>query len=157
LQPLRPFHWQFDEPAGLPGAAQRLVEIPVTTLPILRTPIHLSYLLYLFRFSRSLAWAYWRLAMRLCQSTGLGPSLLLHPLDFLGQDDEPDLAFFPAMDLNGDEKTNFVRQILADYVRRFQVVPVGDHAAAAQENELAARQVPVAPCSLISASGGQAA
>ncbi len=30
---------------------QTIIEIPVTTMPIIRTPFHLSYLLYLSRFS----------------------------------------------------------------------------------------------------------
>jgi hypothetical protein len=39
FQPLRPYRWQL--------AAGTLLEIPVTTLPLFRVPIHLSYVLYL--------------------------------------------------------------------------------------------------------------
>ena len=34
--------------------------------------------------------------------TGTNPSLLLHPLDFMGREDCPALAFFPGMDLARD-------------------------------------------------------
>ena len=39
---------------------------------------------------------------------GLEPSLLLHPLDILGGDEEPDLGFFPAMKLHGAVKRTVV-------------------------------------------------
>jgi hypothetical protein len=57
--------------------AEGLIEIPVTTMPLLRTPIHLSYLLFLAQFSLPLARAYWGLALMLCRWTGVAPSLLL--------------------------------------------------------------------------------
>jgi peptidoglycan-N-acetylglucosamine deacetylase len=123
LRPIRPYWWQLD------GSGTRLLEIPVTTMPLFRVPIHFSYLLYLRQFSRVTAWAYWHAAMNLCWVTGVEPSLLLHPLDFLGSDEEPDLGFFPAMSMRGEEKRAFVSQLLADFVRRFRVVPLGEHAA----------------------------
>src|SRR5207249_7487452 len=60
-----------------------LVEIPVTTMPLFRMPIHFSYILYLSGFSRTAAMSYFRLALTLCRITNVRPSLLLHPLDFL--------------------------------------------------------------------------
>ena len=89
FRPLRPYCWELD--------GQRLLEIPVTTMPLVRLPMHVSYLLYLAQFSRLAARVYFRTALRLCRLTGVAPSLLLHPLDFLGGDEEQDLAFFPAM------------------------------------------------------------
>ena len=89
FRPLDPYRWQTT--TGL------LTEIPVTTMPVFRVPIHLSYVLYLATFSRSLAITYWKLALAMCRWTGTQPSLLLHPLDFLGAEDCPELGFFPAM------------------------------------------------------------
>jgi hypothetical protein len=123
LQAIRPYWWQLD------GSGNRLLEIPVTTMPLFRVPIHFSYLLYLRQFSRVMAWAYWQAAMNLCRVTGVEASLLLHPLDFLGGDEEPDLGFFPAMSMRGDEKRASVSELLADFARRFQVLPMGEHAA----------------------------
>ena len=86
---MRPFQWKFPE--------GELSEIPVTTMPIFKTPIHASYILYLAQFSMLTAKTYWKMAMTMCRMTGIAPSLLLHPLDFMGCDDDSDLAFFPAM------------------------------------------------------------
>lgn len=131
LQPIKPYSWQVDDSVtGEKSPGRGLLEIPVTTMPVFRLPFHISYLLYLRQFSSALAWGYWRLAMSLCRICSVGPSLLLHPLDFLSAEDEPDLAFFPAMQMRRAEKLDFVRRILADYARRFHVVPMGEHAAA---------------------------
>jgi len=129
FRPLRPYWWQFGEDeANISPTPRRLLEIPITTLPLLRAPFHFSYLLFLRQYSQTAAWVYWRLAMRTCSLAGLGPSLLLHPLDFLGGDDEPDLTFFPAMRMRGTEKVTFVRSVLADFAKQFDVAPLAKHA-----------------------------
>ena len=69
----------------------------------------------------------------------------MHPLDFLGGDDEPDLAFFPAMRMRGSEKTAFVSDVLAEFARQFRVVPMGEHARLlAEQPGLAIRGLPSA-------------
>jgi len=137
LRPVRPYWWQWDGAPDRTGAPPRLLEIPVTTLPLFRTPIHLSYLLFIRQFSSRAAWAYWRFVMLVCRLTNTAPSLLLHPLDFLGASDDPDLAFFPAMRLEAAEKIAFVRDVLADFAGRYRVVPLGVHATAlAQQDNL---------------------
>jgi hypothetical protein len=125
FRPLKPFRWEFPEGS--------LMEIPVTTLPLLKTPVHVSYLLYLAQFSRAAALAYFETAMALCLWTGVQPSLLLHPLDFLGGDDDGDLAFFPAMRMRGTDKVRFVHHVLERFVARFAVVPMYQHAQWAAE------------------------
>ena len=62
---------------------RQIVEIPVTTMPVFKVPIHVSYLIYLATFSPFAAKMYWRISLALCRATGVQPSLLLHPLDFL--------------------------------------------------------------------------
>jgi peptidoglycan/xylan/chitin deacetylase (PgdA/CDA1 family) len=126
LRPLRPYWWRFNDATR---SDQRLLEIPVTTLPVCRVPIHFSYLLFLRQFSRLAAWSYWHAAMNACGWMSVEPSLLLHPLDFLGGDEEPDLGFFPAMRMAGAEKRDFVRELLADFARRFRVVSLDEYAA----------------------------
>ena len=108
-------------------AAGDLVEVPVTTMPWFRVPIHVSYLLYLAGFSLVLARTYFSTAMHLCRLNGVQPSLLLHPLDFLGGDDEKDLSFFPAMDLAGTFKVDFVAGVLEQYTAQFEVLPLVEH------------------------------
>jgi peptidoglycan-N-acetylglucosamine deacetylase len=129
LRPLRPYRWQVGE------ASERLIEIPVTTMPIFRIPFHVSYILYIYRFSPVLARAYFRFAMMLCQLTRTHPSLLLHPLDFLGGDDVKELSFFPAMNLCGEEKVKLVSDILDIYSKYFTIVPLGRHASALSQKK----------------------
>jgi hypothetical protein len=123
LRPLSPYRWRLGE--------ERLLEIPVTTLPGLRTPIHMSYLLYLGGFSPALARRYFRLALTLCRRAGIAPSMLLHPLDFLGSDDGlAPLAFFPAMRRPRDAKLREVADHLALLAEHFRPVPLGEQATA---------------------------
>lgn len=122
FQTLRPHIWK--------SAAGSLTRLPVTTMPVIKFPIHASYLMYLREFSPWLAKTYFRLAMRMCQLFRIEPSFLLHPLDFLGGDDEKDLAFFPGMKSDSDVKLAFLAGILQDYCQRFNVVTMGEHAAA---------------------------
>jgi peptidoglycan-N-acetylglucosamine deacetylase len=130
LRPLKPYYWELSE--------GRMLEIPVTTLPLFRAPIHFSYLLYLARFSDGAARTYFREAMRWCRWAGIQPSLLFHPLDFLGGDDVSSLAFFPAMDMPGGKKVEFLHGVLEDMLSTFDVVTMGEHA-----NRMAERSLPV--------------
>lgn len=120
LRPLDPYRWQLD------GGS--ILELPVTTMPVLRLPFHVSYLIYLARFSPWLARTYFRLALDLCRLTRTEPSLLLHPLDFIGADDglEP-LSFFPGMDVPLERKLAWLDGFLADFAKRFEVLPMGRH------------------------------
>ena len=63
---------------------------------------------------------------------------MLHPLDFLGGEDVPELAFFPAMNLSAARKLEFVGQVIDVYAKWFRVVPMGRHV-----REAFARSVPV--------------
>jgi hypothetical protein len=119
LRPLKSYRWQ-----GVDG----LLEIPVTTMPFVRSPIHLSYLLYLSSVSVELALLYFRLALALCRLTDVSPSILLHPLDFLGEDDNVGLGFFPGMKLRRDDKLRVVSEIVKIYCQEFDLVPLREHA-----------------------------
>lgn len=123
LRPLKPYTWA--TPAG------PLLEIPVTTMPLFRVPFHLSYLLYLDGYSRVLARAYLKLAVVMCKLARVEPSVLLHPLDFLGGDDTDRLSFFPAMTRPSADKLAFVSEVFATLARHFDLVPMGEHADAA--------------------------
>jgi hypothetical protein len=119
FRPLKPYRW---------GGKDGLLEIPVTTMPIFRVPIHMSYVLYLSTFSPALALGYFRAALALCRLMGVSPSLLLHPLDFLGADDKVGLDFFPAMKARANEKLLLVGDVIAAYCEEFQVVSLREHA-----------------------------
>jgi peptidoglycan-N-acetylglucosamine deacetylase len=122
-RPVTAYRWR------LPGD-RSIVEIPVTVFPVARVPFHLSYVLYLSTFSPRAARLYFRSALEACRRTGVEPSLLLHPLDFLGGDDVQQLAFFPAMNLPGAVKMQRVSEYLSDLAELFEVLPMGVHARA---------------------------
>jgi peptidoglycan/xylan/chitin deacetylase (PgdA/CDA1 family) len=123
FRPVKPYRWQLESRA--------LTEIPVTTMPLFRVPIHFSYVLYLGGYSTMLARLYFRLALALCRLTGTAPSLLLHPLDFLGAEDDRDLAFFPGMGLPSRKKIQLVGDAVEMLVRDYTVVTMREHAQAA--------------------------
>ena len=120
LRPVKPYRWQVE--------GGTLLEIPVTTMPLFKVPFHLSYVLYLSGFAPALALRYFQSTMRLCQLTGTQPSLLLHPLDFLGCDDTQDMSFFPTMRLPSDKKLEVVSEVLRLLCDQFIVVTLQQHA-----------------------------
>ena len=111
-------------------AGRRVLEIPITTVPIVRLPFHLSYLLYISRISSSLMMAYLRTALAACRATRTEVSFLLHPLDLLGGDQAPSLAFFPGMDLTAARKRVVFDRVIRELQRHFTLVPMGVHAQA---------------------------
>jgi len=118
-RPLKPYRW---------GHGGNLLEIPVTTMPVFRVPIHMSYILYLSIFSTALALSYFQAALLLCRLTHVSPSLLLHPLDFLGQNDDVGLEFFPAMNVSRQHKLNVLSRALKIYDDEFRITTVAEHA-----------------------------
>jgi peptidoglycan-N-acetylglucosamine deacetylase len=119
-EPIKPYQWRIDKGT--------LIEIPVTTMPIFKIPIHLSYLMCLRVFSAALALRYFNMALKMCRWTGVSPSLLLHPTDFLGCDDMRDLRFVPGMNLPIEKKLEFVSEVLRALSAEFTVVTLHEHA-----------------------------
>jgi peptidoglycan/xylan/chitin deacetylase (PgdA/CDA1 family) len=120
LRPIRPYRWILTN--------GDLLEIPVTTMPLFRLPFHFSYLLYLGTLSPSLARLYFATALNLCRRLGCSPSLLLHPLDFLGQDDVTTLSFFPAMKTDSGRKIAQLERLFDVLAARYSITSMGDHA-----------------------------
>jgi len=121
LRPLKPWSWQ--------TRSGPITEIPVSTIPLIRTPFHLSYLIWLASYSQALARNYFRTALAACRIFGVSPSFLLHPLDFLGPDEAPDLSFFPGMKESLETKLHIAEFTVRNLVKHYRVVPVGDFAA----------------------------
>lgn len=116
------------KPHFVEAAGKTMVEIPVTTFPVVKTPIHASYLIYMSTFSRAAAKAYWKSALTMCRATGVQPSLLLHPLDFLSGEDISELKFFPGMNMPIERKLELVGGFLKAYTNSFEVVTMREHA-----------------------------
>jgi hypothetical protein len=119
FRPIGPYRWHLDD--------RELIEIPVTTMPLLKTPMHVSYVLYLATFAPALALYYFRLALKLCLLTGTQPSLLLHPLDFLGCEDK-ELSFFPGMNLPRERKMEIISEVCRLLADEFTPVTLRRHA-----------------------------
>jgi hypothetical protein len=115
--PLRPYR---SEPNGI-------VELPVTTMPLFRVPIHGSYLFQLFAVSPAVARSYFRLALTLCRRRRVGMSMLLHPTDLLDAKDAPALSFFPGMSVPASEKYRFMTWVLSTMRTHFDVVGTRTH------------------------------
>ncbi len=107
-------------------------------MPFFRFPIHFSYALYIATFSAALAQSYFRSALTLCSLARTEPSLLLHPLDFLSDDDAPELAFFPAMRLGVTRKLSLLNSLFSLLDGRRRIIGMADHAGRLQhDTELA--------------------
>jgi hypothetical protein len=121
LKSTRQYYWQLNH-------GYQLLEIPVSTIPILKTPFHLSYLIYLSRFSELLMQYYLMLAICLCKLSRSEPSFLLHPLDLIGGDLLPGLDFFPGMDLSTNRKVYLFKKVLGILAKHYYLVTMGQHA-----------------------------
>ncbi len=120
-RPVKPYIWEW-------ASGKRILEIPVTTMPLFKIPIHFSYLLYLSRFTERLMTAYIHTAAQLCKLTGSGMSFLLHPLDFMDRSQFPGLSFFPAMDVDREAKIDLFRKVTAILSRSFQLMSLNEYA-----------------------------
>lgn len=123
---LHPFSWRV-------RSGGTLVEMPVTTMPVLRLPFHMSYLLYIGGRSETLMMTYLRGALAMCRATGVEPSFLLHPLDFLGGDEVSALSFFPGMQISTSRKLALATRVLGTLCAHFECVPVRTHADAVEQ------------------------
>jgi peptidoglycan-N-acetylglucosamine deacetylase len=128
FQSLKPHKWQIGE--------KSLIEIPVSTMPIFKTPIHASYVIYLSTFSKFAAQMYWKTTVEMCKLTGTQLSLLLHPLDFMSVEDSPELNFFPGMNLPLEQKLEFLSEILETFGKSFSILNMRQHAKAVADTDL---------------------
>jgi peptidoglycan-N-acetylglucosamine deacetylase len=115
--PLKPFKWILKN-------ERTLLEIPVTTMPVLKIPFHLSYLLYLSGFSIGLMKLYLGFSLRMCKLTGTSPSVLLHPLDLISGDKVPQLSFFPGMNIPTQKKVEVFKYALKKIKKDFNIIPM---------------------------------
>ena len=122
FRPNKPYRWLLTE-------GRTLLEIPVTTIPVIKAPFHLSYLLYLSRFSVPLMRAYLDSALTMCRALKVEPSFLLHPLDLLSGDQVPELSFFPGMDIPGPRKERLFSEVLDVLASSFELKTMGEQAA----------------------------
>ncbi len=119
---LKPYKWDL-------GKGKTLMEIPVTTMPIFKLPFHQSYLLYISGISKTLMKAYLRASIFMCKITKTPPSYLLHPLDLIGGDDVPQLAFFPGMNIKSEKKLEVFKTAMQMLKKHYELLPMSAFAA----------------------------
>lgn len=115
--PLKPYTWNFNN-------ENSLLEIPVTTMPVFKIPFHQSYLLYISNVSMGLMKMYLRFSIFMCKITKTSPSYLLHPLDLIGADHVPSLAFFPGMNIKSERKLKIFEVAINILKENFDLVPM---------------------------------
>jgi peptidoglycan-N-acetylglucosamine deacetylase len=112
---LKPYKWDL-------GEGKSIIEIPVTTMPVIKMPFHLSYLIFLGDMSMVLMKLYLGIAIKLCKITKTPVSFLLHPLDLIGGDQVTQLAFFPGMNVTSDKKVKIFKQVIHTLSRHYKIV-----------------------------------
>lgn len=117
--PLKPFNWKLEN-------NKILKEIPVTTMPVFKLPFHQSYLLYISGVSIWLMKMYLRFSIFMCKITKTQPSYLLHPLDLVGKDDVPALAFFPGMNIKSERKLKIFEIAMTILKKNFELLPMSE-------------------------------
>jgi hypothetical protein len=113
----KPFQWHDHQ--------SRLIELPVTTMPYTRFPVHWTYLNFIADLSDGLARAYLHTHLGLLQYEKLQPQLLLHCTDFLGSDDPHVPQFIPGMKRDAKDNVAFLKATLAMYQNRYRLMPLG--------------------------------
>ena len=118
---IKPFYWQSGE--------DFLLEVPVTTIPVIRLPMHLTYVHFLAEISPTLARTYFSFALLMCRLFRVSPSLLLHPLDFVAADELPELACFPGLGSNSAAKRSLSHWCLRRFKQSFAVTSLDEFTA----------------------------
>jgi hypothetical protein len=69
------------------------------------------------------------MALAACDLTKTEPSILLHPLDFLGRGDVVRLDGFPSMDVPRAQKLDILHECVEALSRKFSLCTVAEHSA----------------------------
>ena len=67
---------------------------------------------------------YLRFSIFLCKITKTSPSYLLHPLDLIGKDHVPSLAFFPGMNIKSERKLKIFEIAIKILKDNFELLPM---------------------------------
>ena len=97
-------------------------------MPVFKVPFHQSYLIYIANLSTALMKGYLHFSIFMCKLTRTSPSYLLHPLDVIGSDHAPELAFFPGMNVQSHKKIKIFEDAMKILQRNFELLPMGEFA-----------------------------
>lgn len=118
---LKPYFYQINK-------EKKILELPLTTIPWIKLPFHMSYLLYISNFSFLLMKFYLWFAIKMCKLTRTPVNFLLHPLDIIGGDKITELAFFPGMNLPTERKVRVFRWVLVKLKKEFKLLTMDEFA-----------------------------
>ena len=90
----------------------------------------------------ALAKLYFWIAIKLCWLTGVRPSFLLHALDFMDQQEVPDLAYFPGMKFPADQKIAMLNGCFDLMEKHWSPGPMGGQAEDAMSSRLGRMAIP---------------
>ena len=122
LRSVKPYYHNLDN-------GNKILEIPVTTIPVFKIPFHLSYLLYLSGISKVLMKFYLWFAITMCKITHTRPSFLLDPLDLIGGDQITQLQFFPGMNISSRKKIEVFRYVILSLNKHFTLTNMSTNAS----------------------------
>jgi peptidoglycan-N-acetylglucosamine deacetylase len=108
------------------GDDKKILEIPVTTIPVFKLPFHMSYLIYLSNISMILMRSYLKIAILFCKLTHTPINFLLHPLDLIGGDKISQLSFFPGMNIRSGKKVQVFREVIMLLKNNYILTGLGD-------------------------------
>jgi peptidoglycan-N-acetylglucosamine deacetylase len=110
------------------GTGKKILELPLTTIPGIKLPFHMSYLLYISNISMLLMKFYLWIAIKMCKLTRTPLNFLLHPLDIIGGDKVKELAFFPGMNLPTDKKLKVFKWVLGKLKEEYDLLTMDEFA-----------------------------
>jgi hypothetical protein len=117
FRPLRPYRWR--------TAAGPVLELPVTTFPGLRLPLHPSFLQVAAGLSPRLAEVWFQLGLQACRVRDVAPSILFHPTDVLGKEDADAPDFIPGVRVSLAEKLRRATGVLTQLRAGHEVLTLG--------------------------------
>jgi peptidoglycan-N-acetylglucosamine deacetylase len=132
FKPVKAYWWKLNGKGSI-------LEIPVSTIPIIKIPFHLSYLLYLSGYSMFLMKLYLKFAIVMCKLTRTHPSFLLHPLDLVSGDLVPELLFFPGMKIRSEVKIKVFKTVIQTLGRHYSLVSMSRFAEESRYKKLKSR------------------
>jgi hypothetical protein len=125
------------------AGGKRILEIPVTTHPVLRLPLHMTYLLSLGAISTEGMLRYLENALALCRRRKIGFCFLLHAPDLLDSTDLPGLEFLPHRGLSLHRKLDLINRVLEAVAACFRLMPLEAYAREVSSPAVSARPSPL--------------
>jgi hypothetical protein len=110
-------------------------------MPVFKFPFHVSYLLYLSRISKSLMMLYLNTALLMCRLTRTRPTILLHPLDIIGAEKVPELAFFPGMNIETGKKVELFKIIIRKLKKHYTLVTMEEHVSDIMKGKISSHEI----------------